>query len=82
MTVADLIRAQVDALREEMQRAELDRRVAEDDAFPDDVIPWEDIKNLSVNNVYLEMHFAQRDDASCKMVECEEAALKLLIAHQ
>lgn len=44
MTVADLIRAQVDALREEMQRAELDRRVAEDDAFPDDVIPWEEIK--------------------------------------
>jgi len=26
------------------QRAELDRRVAEDDAFPDDVIPWEEIK--------------------------------------
>jgi len=28
----------------EQQRAELDRRVAEDDAFPDDVIPWDDIK--------------------------------------
>jgi len=28
------------------------------------------------------MDFAQRDDASCKMVEREEAALKLLIAHQ
>lgn len=28
------------------------------------------------------MHFAQRDDASCKMVEREEAALKFLIAHQ
>jgi len=42
----------------------------------------EQIKNLSVNNVYLQIHFAQRDDASCKMVECEEAALKLLIAHQ
>ena len=26
------------------QRAELDRRVADDNAFPDDVIPWEDIK--------------------------------------
>ena len=28
------------------------------------------------------MHFAQRDDASCEMVEREEAALELLIAHQ
>ena len=28
------------------------------------------------------MHFAQRDDASCEMVEREEAALKFLIAHQ
>jgi putative addiction module component (TIGR02574 family) len=28
----------------EAQRAELDRRVADDEAFPDDVIPWEDIK--------------------------------------
>ena len=28
----------------EAQRAEIDRRVADDEAFPDDVIPWEDIK--------------------------------------
>lgn len=28
----------------EAQRAELDRRVADDDAFPDHVIPWVDIK--------------------------------------
>lgn len=26
------------------QRAELDRRVADDDAFPDDVLPWDDVK--------------------------------------
>jgi len=26
------------------QRAELDRRVAEHEADPDDVVPWEDIK--------------------------------------
>lgn len=26
------------------QRAELDRRVADDDAFPDDVIPWDEVK--------------------------------------
>ncbi len=28
----------------EQQRAELDRRVAEDDAAPDDVVPWDEIK--------------------------------------
>ena len=28
----------------DMQRAELDRRVADDDAFPDDVVPWSEIK--------------------------------------
>lgn len=28
----------------EEQRAELDRRVAEDDEFPDDVLPWDEIK--------------------------------------
>ena len=26
------------------QRTELDRRVADDDAFPDDVLPWNDVK--------------------------------------
>lgn len=26
------------------QRAELDRRVADDDAFPDDVVPWNEVK--------------------------------------
>lgn len=26
------------------QRAELDRRIAEHDANPDDVVPWEDIR--------------------------------------
>lgn len=39
-------------------------------------------KNLSVNNVYLEMHFSERDDACCEMVEREETTLKFLIAHQ
>jgi len=28
----------------EMQRAELERRIADDDAFPDDVVPWDEIK--------------------------------------
>ena len=26
------------------QRAELDRRVADDDAYPDDVVPWDEVK--------------------------------------
>jgi putative addiction module component (TIGR02574 family) len=26
------------------QKAELDRRLAEDDAAPDDVVPWEEVK--------------------------------------
>jgi putative addiction module component (TIGR02574 family) len=28
----------------EAQRTELDRRIADDDAFPDDVLPWADVK--------------------------------------
>ena len=39
-------------------------------------------KNLSVNNVYREMHFSERDDAGCEMVKREETALKFFIAHQ
>ncbi|MGQ0579506.1 MAG: addiction module protein, partial [Betaproteobacteria bacterium] len=26
------------------QRAELDRRVADDDSFPEDVVPWDEVK--------------------------------------
>lgn len=26
------------------QRAELDRRIADDDAFPDDVVAWDEVK--------------------------------------
>lgn len=26
------------------QRAELDRRVSDDDAFPEDVVPWDEVK--------------------------------------
>lgn len=28
----------------ESQSAELDRRVADDDEFPDDVVPWDEVK--------------------------------------
>ena len=30
--------------RSASQRAELDRRVADDDEFPDDVVPWDEVK--------------------------------------
>jgi putative addiction module component (TIGR02574 family) len=30
----------------EAQRAELDRRIAEHDANPDEVVPWEEVKAL------------------------------------
>ena len=34
--------------RTEQQRAELERRVAGDEAFPDDVVPWDEIKALAL----------------------------------
>lgn len=41
----DSIAEQSDAVPlTDAQRAELDRRVAEHEADPDDVVPWEDIK--------------------------------------
>src|SRR5258708_12948354 len=39
-------------------------------------------KKLSVNYIYLQMHLAERDDRGGEVVEREEAALKLLLAHQ
>ena len=35
---------QSSVLLDEALKQELDRRVAEDDAFPDDVIPWETVE--------------------------------------
>ena len=40
----DSIAAEPSALLSEAQKQELGRRVAEDDASPDDVIPWEQVK--------------------------------------
>lgn len=37
-------------LLSEAQRRELERRVAEDDARPDDVIPWERVKAQAQGN--------------------------------
>ncbi len=39
-------------------------------------------KNLSVNYVDLERHLPERDDRGGEMVERDETALKLLVAHQ
>ena len=35
----------------EAQRRELDRRVAEDDANPDDVVPWEQVKAQALSRL-------------------------------
>ncbi len=40
----DTIAAEPGSLLTEAQRQELERRAAADDAFPDDVIPWEQVK--------------------------------------
>ncbi|MCE9565152.1 MAG: addiction module protein [Planctomycetes bacterium] len=40
----DSIAAEWGSLLTDAQRAELDRRADEDDANPDDVIPWEQVK--------------------------------------
>lgn len=40
------------------------------------------LKNLSVNNVYLEVDFAERNDPCGEVVEREEAALKFLVSHE
>ena len=37
------------------------------------------LKNLSVNNVDRQWHFAERDDCRGEVVECEEASIKLLV---
>ena len=33
------------------QRRELERRIAEDDANPDDVVPWEQVKALTMSRL-------------------------------
>jgi putative addiction module component (TIGR02574 family) len=35
----------------EEQKAELDRRLAEDDAAPDDVVSWEEVKALALARI-------------------------------
>jgi putative addiction module component (TIGR02574 family) len=38
-------------LLSEVQRQELETRVAEDDSAPDDVIPWEQVKAQTLNRL-------------------------------
>jgi putative addiction module component (TIGR02574 family) len=45
LEIWDTIAAEAqESLLTEAQRQELERRVAEDDANPDDVVPWEKVK--------------------------------------
>lgn len=39
-------------------------------------------KNLSVNYVYRELHFAERDDGGSDVVECDETAFEFFIPHE
>jgi putative addiction module component (TIGR02574 family) len=39
------------SLLTEAQRRELERRVAEDDARPDDVVPWEQVKAQTLSRL-------------------------------
>ncbi len=39
-------------------------------------------KNLSVNYVYLERHFAERNDGGSYVVQGDEAAFEFLVSHQ
>jgi putative addiction module component (TIGR02574 family) len=38
-------------LLSDAQRRELERRIAEDDANPDDVIPWEQVKSQTLSRL-------------------------------
>jgi putative addiction module component (TIGR02574 family) len=44
----DTIAAEPAPLLTEAQREELQRRVADDDANPDDVVPWEQVKAQTI----------------------------------
>jgi AraC-like DNA-binding protein len=41
-----------------------------------------DTKKLCVNYVYLQRHFAERDDGGGYVVERDEAAFEFLVSHQ
>ncbi|MBI1918128.1 MAG: addiction module protein [Planctomycetes bacterium] len=52
MEIWDTIAAEFSPpLLTEAQRRELERRVAEDDASPDDVVPWEQVKARTLSRL-------------------------------
>jgi modulator of FtsH protease len=40
------------------------------------------IKNLSVNNIYCQRHFSERNDSCGQMIECQKAPFQLLVSYQ
>lgn len=40
------------------------------------------LKNLSVNNVYGQIHLSERDDGCSQVVEDNKAAIKFLVSHE
>ena len=48
----------------------------------DDFIATLMIKNLSVNNICIQFDFSERHDGCGQMIQRDEAAVQLLVAHQ
>jgi hypothetical protein len=47
-----------------------------------DAIHGDETKNLSVNDINTQRHFAKCDDYYSGMIECEKAAFEFFVAHQ
>ena len=59
----------------EEQEAELDRRLDEDDAAPDDVVPWEEVKAQALARI------RDRGASSARPVEPDDELANDLIEH-
>ena len=40
------------------------------------------IKNLSVNNIIVDLDFSEGHDGGCQVVQCDEATIQLFVSHQ
>ena len=42
----------------------------------------EGAKNLSVNNIIVDLDFSEGHDGGCQVVQCDEATIQLFVSHQ
>ena len=42
----------------------------------------EQTKNLSVNNIIVDLDFSEGHDGGCQVVQCDEATIQLFVSHQ